>query len=175
MEVRRHRSCDFQQMAVVSHHKIVMQYMYFNSNCFARCVSGKNSKAQEEFHGSQKPLPSVTSSSNPKATVTTGSESGRQHHHHVHNIPSKPEWDLSDLYDFSHKKRGRAIIVNNEQFHSYSGFDSRPGSGVDAKALVKMFEHLGFDVKLRENLKAVEIKQLLERGRPYCLKKKKKK
>jgi hypothetical protein len=74
------------------------------------------------------------------------------------------QWTDEDIYDFSHPKRGRAVIINNEKFHNYSGFGSRPGSGQDAKSLKEMFQKLGFDVAVYPDLEGHRIKSVLEKG-----------
>ncbi|KAL8600896.1 hypothetical protein ACOMHN_045033 [Nucella lapillus] len=80
--------------------------------------------------------------------------------------PQVPPEDFSadgDVYDFTHKKRGRAIIINNEKFLPYSAFDSRPGSYYDEHSLKEVFKHLGFDVNSYNDLTAEEIKYTLEK------------
>ena len=79
--------------------------------------------------------------------------------------PAVPPNEDSDIYDFTHQKRGRAIIINNEKFHPGSMFDSRPGSSKDAVFLKEVFKKLGFDVKSCDNLTAAELKMTLERGK----------
>ena len=69
-----------------------------------------------------------------------------------------------DEYDFSHGKRGRAVIINNEDFYRSSMLGSRPGSSADAAALKEMFNKLGFDVKCYNNLTAFDIKLTLKKG-----------
>ncbi|KAK7113268.1 caspase-7-like [Littorina saxatilis] len=78
----------------------------------------------------------------------------------THPAPVK---DDAEVYDFTHPKRGRAVIINNETFQPGSFFGHRPGSSKDAEALKVVFKKLGFDVKCHNNLTAGEMKQALEK------------
>ncbi|KAK7501455.1 hypothetical protein BaRGS_00007259, partial [Batillaria attramentaria] len=80
------------------------------------------------------------------------------------DLPTVQPHSNSDVYDFTHPKRGRAVIINNENFQKCSGFDSRPGSGNDARALVEVFEKLGFDVKRYNDLTAEQMRMKLKKA-----------
>ncbi|XP_076458131.1 caspase-7-like [Babylonia areolata] len=78
-------------------------------------------------------------------------------------VSQEPSDEDDDVYNFTHKYRGRAIIINNEKFLRSSLFESRPGSTCDEKALKEVFKYLGFDVKCYYDLTAIEIKIALEK------------
>ncbi|XP_059148371.1 uncharacterized protein LOC131935747 [Physella acuta] len=63
-----------------------------------------------------------------------------------------------DVYDFSHPRRGIAVIINNEKFQTEK---DRDGSEVDARALQVTCEELGFDVRVYVNKTAKQMMTLL--------------
>lgn len=68
-------------------------------------------------------------------------------------------------YDFSHPKRGLAIIINNEDFSRSKDFGDRPGSSYDASSLYHSFRSLGFEVLPYDNLSAWKMVEVLKAGR----------
>ncbi|XP_046376844.2 caspase-3-like isoform X2 [Haliotis rufescens] len=80
----------------------------------------------------------------------------------VRKETASPEND-SNKYDFTYPKRGLAVIINNEEFDPKTKFGNRNGSTKDAMNLKKMFEHLGFEVLLRNNLTGEEMVKTLQK------------
>ena len=71
----------------------------------------------------------------------------------------------SDQYDFTHAKRGLAIIINNEDFRMSKDFGDRPGSSYDASGLERSFRRLRFDVMLLNNLTGMQMIEVLRNGK----------
>ncbi|XP_070574148.1 caspase-7-like [Ptychodera flava] len=68
---------------------------------------------------------------------------------------------LEDIaYDMTHQKRGRAILINNENFDNHK---QRKGTDVDAKRIQKCFIELGFEVVRKNDKKVSEMMNLLEK------------
>ncbi|CAK9300328.1 unnamed protein product [Gordionus sp. m RMFG-2023] len=67
----------------------------------------------------------------------------------------------SDVYNFSHRNRGKAIIVNNRDFENNTGLNTRTGTDKDALCIRDSLIHLGFDVSLHHNLSAKNIMHLI--------------
>lgn len=78
--------------------------------------------------------------------------------------PTLLEEFSEDEYKFTHAKRGRAVIINNENFSIASGCGNRPGSSQDASRLKEVFKTLGFEVRLYHDLTAQLMFAALEKG-----------
>ncbi|KAK3097715.1 hypothetical protein FSP39_012400 [Pinctada imbricata] len=63
-------------------------------------------------------------------------------------------------YEFK-QPAGFCLIINNEKFDNESVFKRRYGTDRDRDALKKTFEYFGFDVKVKENFTANEMKDWL--------------
>ena len=74
-----------------------------------------------------------------------------------------------DSYDMSHPSRGKALIINNVDFHSRTGMGSRPGSDRDASALYAIFDELSFDVVLKKNLNYKDTVTTLEQSKLFVI------
>lgn len=61
-------------------------------------------------------------------------------------------------YDMSHKRRGFALIINNEHFMN---LPVRDGSSIDTEEMTIALEHLGFEVIINHNQTVKEMKDLL--------------
>ena len=70
----------------------------------------------------------------------------------------------SDVYDFTHPKRGLAVIINNETFERGTDFGDRPGSSYDAKSLYDSFKKQGFDVLYHNDLPGWKMLEVLKAG-----------
>lgn len=77
-------------------------------------------------------------------------------------------------YNMNHKKRGMAIIFNQENFDAL-GLDPRIGSQNDWKRLKKTFENLSFSVEIHHDLTLDEIKREIRKGKNHQRIKNKKK
>lgn len=75
-----------------------------------------------------------------------------------------PAVEDPDVYNFSHRRRGLAVIIDNENFTSTSGMPSRPGSHEDLKSLRNMFNRLKFDLRCYKNLKGADMWKVLTKG-----------
>ncbi|XP_052092692.1 caspase-7-like [Mytilus californianus] len=65
--------------------------------------------------------------------------------------------DKECAYDFSHEKRGIALLIHNEEYGPESGFKNRPGDNEDFKHMLEIFKELEFDVHPYRNLTSTEI------------------
>uniref|UniRef100_A0A3Q1FMT9 Caspase-8 n=1 Tax=Acanthochromis polyacanthus TaxID=80966 RepID=A0A3Q1FMT9_9TELE len=95
-------------------------------------------------------------------------------HQHQHSLPSvysdaqstTETPSLSDpvtyYYDLTHKPRGLCVVINNEDFPG-TGLSSRKGTQEDAKTLNKVFTDFGFDVKIRNNLTASDMRAEMQK------------
>ncbi|XP_070545473.1 caspase-7-like [Ptychodera flava] len=79
----------------------------------------------------------------------------------VHSEQARQINQNPDEYYMSHRKRGRAIIINIENFNN--NIESRQGTGVDAKNLRRTFSKLGFFVDIYDDLSVLEINDLLQK------------
>lgn len=73
----------------------------------------------------------------------------------------------SDTFNMNHKRRGKALIINQENFSSSlkeQGFGQRVGTNVDAKNLRFKLEALGFKVEPYNDLKAASIRNIVSRA-----------
>ncbi|XP_077999262.1 caspase-7-like [Glandiceps talaboti] len=66
-------------------------------------------------------------------------------------------------YNMTHRRRGRAIIINNRNFEDHTGMDHRQGSDVDADSLLRSFGRLGFESYRYDDLSVYEINDLIEK------------
>jgi hypothetical protein len=72
--------------------------------------------------------------------------------------------DRKDLYyKMNNKRRGIAIIFNNEHFEIPS-LKLRTGTNVDRDNLKHTMKDLGFQVAVYDNLTAKDIMEILEEG-----------
>ncbi|XP_038837563.1 caspase-6-like isoform X2 [Salvelinus namaycush] len=65
--------------------------------------------------------------------------------------------DPADEYKMNHKRRGLALIFNQEHFFWHLRMPSRNGTNADRSNLVKRFEDLNFEVQAFDNLKVEEV------------------
>lgn len=70
--------------------------------------------------------------------------------------------DPSFYYDMDHKKRGLALIFNHAKFDRNS---PRTGTHVDRDRLEKTLQTLDFDVRVYEDYRIDQIKNVLETGK----------
>ncbi|XP_072534698.1 caspase-6-like [Salminus brasiliensis] len=70
-------------------------------------------------------------------------------------------FDPAEEYKMDHKKRGRALIFNQERFYWQLMLNSRSGTDADKRNLVQRFEELGFDVKAYSDLKRDDILKII--------------
>jgi caspase-like apoptosis-related cysteine protease len=69
------------------------------------------------------------------------------------------DWDASE-YNMQHKRRGRAVIFNNDIFET-EHYAPREGSKIDVKTLCETFSSLLFDVTVHDNLEYSEVKHIV--------------
>ncbi|XP_071446796.1 caspase-1-like [Hetaerina americana] len=62
--------------------------------------------------------------------------------------------DISDYYDMNHHRRGIFLILENREFIA---LERRDGSEEDVKQLQLMFHNLGFEVRVKLNLRKTDI------------------
>ncbi|XP_005406246.1 PREDICTED: caspase-6 [Chinchilla lanigera] len=67
--------------------------------------------------------------------------------------------DPVEEYKMDHKKRGVALIFNQEHFFWHLMLPERRGTNVDRDNLARRFSELGFEVKCFNNLKVEELLQ----------------
>ena len=81
--------------------------------------------------------------------------------------PSAPlSESTSDEYNFTHPRRGRAIIINNREFnYELTRQRDRPGTDVDAAALESLMITMGFDVIRYDNMKPTDMSITLREGK----------
>ncbi|XP_072534585.1 caspase-6-like [Salminus brasiliensis] len=65
--------------------------------------------------------------------------------------------DLPGEYKMDYKRRGSALIFNQEHFFWMLQLRKRPGSSADKKNLTERFEELGFNVESYDNLKEKDM------------------
>ncbi|XP_029009096.1 uncharacterized protein LOC114857094 isoform X2 [Betta splendens] len=80
------------------------------------------------------------------------------------SFESFTELNPEKAYNMNRRRRGLALIFNQEQFHHQLGFCDRHGSEVDAPILEKSLMHLGFEVKLFTDLKKDDINAKLDKA-----------
>ena len=75
---------------------------------------------------------------------------------------------ISDsIYDFSHAKRGIALVFVNEFFDPSAQQEARRGAEYDRANYEAAFESLGFQVVLCDNLTVSEIKKTVDACKYY--------
>ncbi|XP_039276312.1 caspase A isoform X2 [Nilaparvata lugens] len=62
------------------------------------------------------------------------------------------------VYNMNHKKRGRTLIFNHEEF---TDMPARDGSGIDVKRLECAFKSLDFEVDVYQDLKVEKLKEVI--------------
>jgi len=67
--------------------------------------------------------------------------------------------DWEDIYNTTHPKRGKLLILNNETFRPSLELKDRKGTDVDAANLYDVFKGLGFDVDVQNNVTAAKMLQ----------------
>ena len=67
----------------------------------------------------------------------------------------------STEYNMNHKRRGKAVILNHEEFDTPSA-PARHGSHHDVKRLEMTYAKLGFEVVIYNNLGYQKIRSLVE-------------
>ncbi|XP_024292290.1 caspase-6 isoform X1 [Oncorhynchus tshawytscha] len=65
--------------------------------------------------------------------------------------------DPAEEYKMNHKRRGLALIFNQEHFYWHLRMPPRNGTNADRSNLVKRFEDLNFEVQAFDNLKVEEV------------------
>ena len=61
-------------------------------------------------------------------------------------------------YNFTHTRRGKAIIINNREFnYQLTRQNERTGTDTDAEALESLLCAMNFDVTRHDNLKPTEM------------------
>jgi caspase-like apoptosis-related cysteine protease len=71
------------------------------------------------------------------------------------------DWDASE-YNMQHKRRGRAVIFNNDTFDT-EHYAPREGSKIDVENLHKILSSLLFDVTVHHNLEYSEIRNIISK------------
>nr|XP_034311529.1 caspase-7 [Crassostrea gigas] len=71
---------------------------------------------------------------------------------------------FSHKYKMDYPNRGKAIIINNKTFNAGTGLNVREGMDQDASALYNCLSKLKFDVDLKHNRTADEIKATLQKA-----------
>ncbi|XP_076089298.1 caspase-8-like isoform X1 [Mytilus galloprovincialis] len=115
---------------------------------------------------------SIDGESSPDSTDRNGAtqplESGAPVVDQNPSLPSRPQ-NISNgrqqnptaspvlVYEMNAFPRGLCIIINNNKFHSQSGFGSRGGSDEDARMLDETFLKLGFIVTIYKDLTAKDM------------------
>ncbi|CAG5125257.1 unnamed protein product, partial [Candidula unifasciata] len=70
--------------------------------------------------------------------------------------------NLSDCYKMNHEKRGMAVIINNRNFHPSTRMGERNGTDVDAEAMYRLLDVLGFEViDKHDNKTAAQMRDIL--------------
>jgi len=67
--------------------------------------------------------------------------------------------DWEHIYNMTHPRRGKLLLINNGTFDPCLKLGDRRGTDVDAANLYTIFKSLGFDVDLRDDLTASEMLQ----------------
>uniref|UniRef100_A0A3Q1FKX0 Caspase-8 n=1 Tax=Acanthochromis polyacanthus TaxID=80966 RepID=A0A3Q1FKX0_9TELE len=111
----------------------------------------------QRVNNTPQPQPFVSMS---EAQPSYGSESVYSDAQSTTETPSLS--DPADYYDLTHKPRGLCVVINNEDFPG-TGLSSRKGTQEDAKTLNKVFTDFGFDVKIRNNLTASDMRAEMQK------------
>uniref|UniRef100_UPI00398E4970 caspase-6-like n=1 Tax=Pristiophorus japonicus TaxID=55135 RepID=UPI00398E4970 len=64
-------------------------------------------------------------------------------------------------YNMKHRRRGIALIFNHERFYWYLGLPDRGGTNADRFNLEKRLQELGFEVRPYDNLKVIEVLEII--------------
>ncbi|XP_062850818.1 caspase-6-like [Trichomycterus rosablanca] len=72
--------------------------------------------------------------------------------------------DPNEEYKMNHKRRGLALIFNQENFYWHLRLNSRHGTNADRDGLVKRFTDLGFYVKAYTDRKREEILSIITKA-----------
>jgi len=72
--------------------------------------------------------------------------------------------NLSDRYAMTSVKRGVFMIINNDRFLPETGLNRRVGAQHDVANLCKVFDKLGFDIRVHVNITAEKALQVLTEG-----------
>ncbi|XP_069782763.1 caspase-6-like isoform X2 [Narcine bancroftii] len=73
-------------------------------------------------------------------------------------------FDLTDAsleYNMKHCRRGTALIFNHEHFYWFLGLPNRGGTNADRMNLERRLQDLGFDVSVYNNLKSIEVLEVI--------------
>ncbi|XP_062902343.1 caspase-6-like isoform X1 [Mobula hypostoma] len=73
------------------------------------------------------------------------------------------QMDPSLEYNMKHRRRGTALIFNHEHFYWYLGLPSRGGTNADKMNLERRLRDLGFDVSTYDNLKSIDIMEIIHK------------
>lgn len=100
-----------------------------------------------------------------KQTVKTTTKIYQQNNNNT-QIPPKPQTTTYTpskyVYNMKHERRGKAIIINNINFHRATGMSKRSGSDKDARGLEEIFQKLGFEVMAYTDLTVRKTRALLQ-------------
>ena len=64
-------------------------------------------------------------------------------------------------YDMTHRQRGRAVLINNENFKECSDMPNHPNPAIDVDPLSSTLKDLGFLVQTFEDLTCGRIRHLM--------------
>ncbi len=65
---------------------------------------------------------------------------------------------MLETYDFSHPRRGKAIIINNRNFdYRLTNQKDRDGTDIDAQVLENTFVRLGFETERVDNMTTIDM------------------
>ena len=65
------------------------------------------------------------------------------------------------VYNMTHCRRGKAIIINNRKFLLHTNMGERRGTDEDAKNLQAVYEHLGFEVTRHDDVTVMNMLKIL--------------
>lgn len=83
------------------------------------------------------------------------------------SLPSEPPGSIStssDCYNMNHKRRGKALIINEENFSRelrQQGLSQRTGTKIDERKMRNRLEALGFQVESYTDFKVSQMKKFL--------------
>ncbi|KAM9413968.1 caspase-3b isoform 1-T1 [Salvelinus alpinus] len=77
-----------------------------------------------------------------------------------HKVDARPPADMY-TYKMNYPSLGQCVIINNKNFDRRTGMSSRKGTDVDAGYARKVFERLGYNVKVANDQTVQQIQQLL--------------
>uniref|UniRef100_A0A4W4F1W8 Caspase-6 n=1 Tax=Electrophorus electricus TaxID=8005 RepID=A0A4W4F1W8_ELEEL len=69
--------------------------------------------------------------------------------------------DPAEEYRMNHKRRGLALIFNQEIFYWHLRLNTRSGTNTDKLNLIKRFEDLGFEVKAYDDSRRADVIQII--------------